>query len=150
MIKFGGGLALDFNTNSVDILGDDANVVSSNGSFSSVAVGTTAVYNDFTYSPFMTVSPLWTVSGFSFSLKQIISESEFTVPSGQQFLSLAGNGVFTGNGFDATYGNWTFSANGQNSQFAFSSVSVPEPGTALLLGVGLIGFGAVCKLRKAV
>jgi len=149
-IKFGGDLTFDLNANTVDIIGNDAIVIAApGGDFASyVSLGDTAVYNDFTYSPFTTVSPLWSVGGFSFTLSQIVSVFETTAPSGQQFLSLTGNGTFSGNGFDDTYGNWTFSADGQNGQFAFSSVSVPEPGTALLLGVGLIGFGAARKLRK--
>jgi len=151
-IKFGGDLTFDFASNSVDIIGDDAFVTADpTGSFSGyVSAGDIATYNDFIYSPFSAVTPLWSIGGFSFDLNQIITISEFTVAAtGQQYLFLSGSGIFYGNGFDKTYGDWTFSADGQKGQFAFSSVNVPEPGTALLLGVGLLGIGAARRLRKA-
>lgn len=159
-IKFGGDLTFDFATNTVDILGDDAYVTADpTGSFSSISAGDTAIYNDFTYDPFAAVSPLWSIGDFSFSLNQITYIGEYTDLSGNQYLALAGEGIFSGTGFDDTAGTWTFSANDVFGQFAFSSVNtgdtvfttastIPEPGTALLLGVGLVGFGISRKLLK--
>lgn len=147
-IKFGGDLTFDFAANTVDIIGDDALVVGTpTDDFSGIAEGTVAVYNDFTYDPFSTVDPLWSVGGFSFTLTDLIYVEEKTI-LGVQFLTLAGGGTFSGNGFDDTSGGWTFSADGTSAQFAFSTTNVPEPGIAMLLGVGLIGFGISRKLRK--
>lgn len=157
-IIFGGSVnfvADTFDTNIVDIKLDRATVTDDpTGDFASyVSFNDLAVYNDFTYDPFTTVSPLWTIGGFSFALDQITFIEETIDGQGHMFLNLAGNGVFTGNGFDETEGAWTFSADGvpgddATGTFAFSSVNVPEPGVALLLSAGLIGFAASRKLRK--
>ena len=49
----------------------------------------------------------------------------------------------------STAGTWDLTLNQTGAAFSFSSgVSVPEPSVALLLGVGLIGFGVSRKLRK--
>lgn len=158
VIKFGGDLTFDFTTNSVDIIGNDAVVVNNpSGDFASFAdFGDLATYNDFNYDP-LSISPagpLWSVGGvggLTFSLSQITYISELTDPQGNQYLNLAGNGVFSADGFDPTSGAWTFSADTVGgSEFTFSSTNVPEPGIALLLGVGLIGVGASRKFRKKV
>ena len=138
-----------------NIIGNDAVVVNNpSGDFASFAdFGDLATYNDFNYDP-LSISPsgpLWSVGGLTFSLSQITYISELTDPQGNQFLNLAGNGVFSANGFDPTSGAWTFSADTVGgSEFTFSSTNVPEPGIALLLGVGLIGVGASRKFRKRV
>lgn len=157
-VIFGGSVVFSdntFDTNFVDIKLDRAIVTDDpTGDFADyVNFGDLAVYNDFTYDPFSVVSPLWTVGGFSFTLNQITYIDEVTDSEGHMFLSLAGSGVFTGNGFESTAGGWTFSSDGipgdGSGTFAFSSVNaVPEPGVALLLGVGLIGFGVSRKLRR--
>ena len=152
-IIFGGDLTFDFGTNSVDIIDDDAFVTAAGtGDFSGISGGTTAVYNDFSYDPLSVNSltgDLWSVGGFSFALNEIVTIQETTDTQNNLSLFLAGNGVFSGNGFEDTEGAWTFSADSvYGNTFAFSSVSVPEPGIALLLGIGLVGFGINRKLRK--
>jgi hypothetical protein len=150
-IIFGGDLTFDFGTNSVDIIGDDAFVTAQGtGDFNGISGGTTAVYNDFSYDPLsVNTGTLWSVGGFSFVLNEIVTIEETTDTQGNLSLFLAGNGVFSGNGFEDTEGAWTFSADSVfGNTFAFSSVNVPEPGIALLLGIGLVGFGINRKLRK--
>lgn len=152
VIKFGGDVDVDFTANTVDILGDDAIVTADpTGTFASygpgIYAGDGATYNDFTYDVFAPVDPLWTIGGFSFKLSHITYINEVTGGT-FEYLNLAGNGILSGNGFDPTSGSWTFSADGSKGEFAFSSTNVPEPGIALLLGAGLIGFGISRKLRK--
>lgn len=152
-IIFGGDLTYDFNTNAVDILGDDALVTAApTGGFSSVAYGAIATYNDFSYDPLsVATGTLWSVGGFSFVLNQISTITETTDIYGNTSLFLAGSGLFSSTNakLDDTAGSWTFSADGRGSRFAFSSTNVPEPSIALLLGAGLIGFGFARKARKA-
>lgn len=152
VIKFGGDVDIDLTANTVDILGDDAVVIADpTGDFvsggTSITTGDIAVYNDFTYDVFAPVDPLWTIDGFSFKLSHITYINEVIIGT-TEYLNLAGTGILSGNGFDPTSGSWTFSADGSDGEFAFSSTNVPEPGIALLLGAGLIGFGISRKLRK--
>ena len=63
-------------------------------------------------------------------------------------LVLRGSGIFNitgaGSNYDATPGTWTFS----NSVTSFSSHTIPEPTIIALLGLGLVGIGAVRRMRK--
>jgi hypothetical protein len=67
-------------------------------------------------------------------------------------LSLAGSGYFnitnsngTSAGYTTGYGSWLYTQSGAS----FSSQSVPEPGTIALVGLGLVGIGAIRRFRKA-
>ena len=56
-------------------------------------------------------------------------------------LTLSGNGILSGNGFDATATVWTFSAQGSSSysMVVSAATSVSAPGPLVVLGIGLIG-----------
>lgn len=67
-------------------------------------------------------------------------------------LVLAGGGYFritnadgSSAGYTDTTGSWIYSQSGAS----FSSQTVPEPGTIALMGLGLIGIGAIRRIRKA-
>jgi len=94
-------------------------------------------------------SPLWTATvagvSYSYDLTSItLDEWAFNT-----FRLIKGYGVFTV-GTETQSGSWVFSSQGAGSggTFSFSASQVPEPGVALLLGMGLIGFGVSRKLRK--
>lgn len=68
-------------------------------------------------------------------------------------LALSGSGIFnitnldgSSAGYTAASGSWVYTQSGAS----FSSQStVPEPGTIALLGIGLVGIGAIRQIRKS-
>ncbi|MDH5611247.1 MAG: PEP-CTERM sorting domain-containing protein [Gammaproteobacteria bacterium] len=122
--------------------GFDQNVVEGTGSFAGTE-NTGVDFFDFQFSPLASGTPLWSFnySGLTYSFTM---NSVTTLVKGTSTILLEGNGFMSIDGYADTYGNWDFSGN----RFSFSSSAVPEPGLALLLGVGLIGFGVSRKLRK--
>lgn len=111
--------------------------------------GDTLILTDFLYTQIPSVA-IWAIDlgndstiDYSFTLESV------SVTSGDSGnfsnLVLNGTGYFMATGFDKTFGNWTYSQSG----LSFSSESVPEPALLSLMGLGLIGFGAARKMRKA-
>lgn len=118
------------------------------GSFADegIVAGDLASYSDFTFDPAGAQANIWSVGSFSFDLN--IMNVDF---QSSNLLALSGTGMIksTDANLDDTFGEWTFTANSAGSNFTFSSsTAAPEPGIALLLGAGLIGFGVSRKLRK--
>ncbi|VAX00039.1 hypothetical protein MNBD_GAMMA19-406, partial [hydrothermal vent metagenome] len=101
-------------------------------------------------SPFSTVSPLWTIAGFSFDLETVTEG-----PTGPGVdLALSGTGTLMRAGYDNTTYNWAYSGNaiaGTLQVFSSASApttSVPEPGSLALLGLGLVGFAVTGYKRR--
>jgi len=138
-------------------------------SFTSVTVGGvptgayTGTFHDsvswsgFSWPSSATVAPLWTFVDagtgwtYSFTLKNVSVKSQDNT-----FLNLLGSGLLditgTGSPYDETSGAWSFTISnpdgGAHANFAFtfanSQTAVPDGGaTAMLLGVGLLGLGAI-------
>ncbi len=102
---------------------------------------------------------LFNTRGFTFELTEMNEVSRT-----DSYLSFAGFGTISGNGFDNTSYSWSFSADSSHSWSfsadstggnfgAFSSTltaraaPVPEPSTMLLVGTGLIGIVG-SRMRK--
>jgi hypothetical protein len=108
------------------------------------------MYSDFTFNPAGPVAGIWSVTGdtttFTFDLN--VMNVDFQASN---LLALSGTGLITSDnaGLDDSFGKWTFTANQTGSNFTWSSSAAPEPGIALLLGAGLIGFSVARKLRKS-
>ncbi len=96
------------------------------------------------------VTPLWSIAGFSFDL----TSSAKNPTSNANFLDVSGSGFMSGNGFEKTFGTWTFNiTNAANSSsFSFQSSTaarVPDGGTTVaLLGLSFLGLGGVSRFVR--
>lgn len=161
-IGFGGDAApdngIDWSTATGINFGNAPNavVVTRTGSYlaEGVATGQTATFFDFgiagcnpsgpcTLSP-SPVNPLWTftigLDTFSFELSSVTR-----LAAAGNVLSLTGFGTLRISGYDDTPGKWDFTGQETSGDFSFSSTNgprVPEPGTLMLLGLGLVGVAA--------
>jgi hypothetical protein len=148
-IEFDGGYTTDTgdkNTATVFTFLNPIDVTAASGSFAALS-GNTVTYNALDLGS-MPISPLWSATvasvDYSFDLNAITLDTIIS-----NFRLIEGTGTFT-IGSDTQWGDWSFSTQGDGSNgiFSFSASQVPEPGIALLLGVGLIGFGISRKLRR--
>ena len=153
-----------------DVLGDASAALggtgtvslTSTGHYSSTA-GAAVSFAGFSWNPSSTpVEDLWSFSsgGWTYSF-DLLSLNVLTHSA--TFLDISGTGLLfiegAGSPFDAegTVGTWTFQINNSAGshpealfQFTSSNTSVPDGGTtAALLGLGLVGLGAISRRRRA-
>ena len=149
-IGFTGNFTLDntnFNT-STTVQITAANVQGTpTGSFlaDGIADGDPVTHADIVYSPTGAVNNLWAVGTFTFDLASMTEDFKTNTQ-----LNLSGHGTIssTDAGLDDTFGTWIFTANnlGGGTLTWSSGSAVPEPAIALLIAVGLLGFGVSRKM----
>lgn len=111
--------------------------------------GTAVALSDFFIDPFSSPSLVWTGGGFSFTLTSLSIDTQTDSPYGQ--LALSGFGIFEHSSYDDTIGFWTLTANdsgGDNVVFS-ATTTVPEPGTLVIFGLGLLSLGLIRRPRLA-
>src|SRR4029453_155876 len=90
------------------------------GNFAGIVAGPQATMAQWIFSPSTPTPGLWSVGGFTFDLL-----SSTVVTQTANFLSIAGTGIVSGNGFDSTNMEWSFSTQnaggGTNLIFSFSA-----------------------------
>lgn len=149
--------SLDFTTGGGATPGTPGNLETANGtgSFAGIAcVGNCGTINDIPDITTYTGTVYTLTSGLTFALTSPASVTRIAATPGTlSTLILNGTGTLVGGGFDLTSAIFTLTAQGNNvttfSASTIGTVPVPEPVSAALFGMGLLGLGLVRARRKA-
>jgi hypothetical protein len=121
---------------------------STTGAYATVLEGTGVVFKDFTFNPSsVPVIDLWsfTVGATKYNF-DLLTVNATNVPSNT--LALNGTGMLEITGYDPTPGIWSLTTQDASGVLTFSAASaVPEPGTMVLFGMGMLGMAIYGKRR---